>query len=361
MIYTICCFFNYFCNPINYFMRIKHYLYLLLFLSSCGTSSVMVSVQRPADITVPHHIKKVIVSNRSTPSKKNLAENIVEGIVTGEGIGSDKKGSEYCTQGLIEMLSNSERYELKNSGELTLKGTGTSEFPKLLSWKKVKKLCNSYEADALIVLSTFDSDSRYLEEKSYVRTKKIKGVKVKEVLYPVTLIMEIESGWRIYDSKKEKIIDVNRFTEVKEFQSVGSSYNDARLRLPAKRKALKLAGVFAGEKYGLRISPIWIKVRREYFIGKGEDLKIAQKHVKLGDWDSASQIWISLTSHSDLKVSRRAYFNLALSAEIRGKIDVAIEYAKKSLSLGEKRASSYIKVLNLRKIDQQKLEEQLKE
>ena len=196
-------------------MRNLFYLLLIFIFASCGVSSVVVNVQRPADISVPQNIQKVIVANRSTPGEGNLANNIIEGLITGEGIGSDKKGSEYCVMGLTEMLSGSERYQLKNAGEISLKGTGTSTFPPLLSWEEVNSICNSYGADALIVLSTFDSDSRIFEGKSVVRTKKIKGVKVREVVYPVTLIMEIISGWRIYDATNKKIVDVNTFTEGK--------------------------------------------------------------------------------------------------------------------------------------------------
>ena len=159
-------------------MRNLFYLLLIFGFASCGVSSVVVNVQRPADISVPQNIQKVIVANRSTPGKGNVANNIIEGLVTGEGIGSDKKGSEYCMMGLTEMLSGSERYELKNAGEISLKGTGTSTFPPLLKWEKVNSICDSYGADALIVLATFDSDSRIFEWRSVVRTKKIKGVKV---------------------------------------------------------------------------------------------------------------------------------------------------------------------------------------
>ena len=61
---------------------------ILFFITSCTTSSVIVSMQRPADITLSQHIKTVVVANRTTPSKKNLAGNIIEGLVTGEGIGA---------------------------------------------------------------------------------------------------------------------------------------------------------------------------------------------------------------------------------------------------------------------------------
>ena len=96
----------------------------------------MVSIQQPADITIPQEIKNVVVANRSVPTNKNLAGNIIEGLVTGEGIGTDKMGSKYCVEGLVSILENSDRYVTKNIGDLELKGTGTASFPPPLKWKK---------------------------------------------------------------------------------------------------------------------------------------------------------------------------------------------------------------------------------
>ena len=326
---------------------------------SCGISTVMVNVQRPADISVPQTVQDVVIANRSIAGKGNKVGNVIEGIFSGEGIGADKKGSEYCMLGLTNMLQNSERYNLKNAGDIVLNGTGTSKFPSLLSWSDVESVCSSYGADALIVLSTFDSDSRIFEAESVVRTKTVKGAKIKVVEYPVTLIMEIASGWRIYDLSTKKIVDVSSFTEVKEFHSKGSSYNNARSHLPSKRSALKDAGVFAGEKYGFRITPIWIKVSRSYYTGKAEELKLAKNYVKRGDWDKAIEIWKPLSKNIDVKIARRSYFNLALAAEIKGSLQTAMDYAEKSEQMGEKKASSYIITLKKRMRDEERLKEQL--
>jgi len=339
----------------------KNLFYILLVnvFMSCGTSSVIVNVQRPADISVPQSVQKVVVVNRSTAGKGTMVGNIIEGIFSGEGIGADKKGSEYCVMGLTEMLANSERYDLRGGGELSLKGTGTSTFPDLLNWDEVQSICDTYGADALIVLSTFDSDSRTFEGKSVVRTKTVKGAKIKEVKYPVTLIMDIESGWRIYDATKQQIVDVNTFTEVKEFVQWGNSYDDARAHLPSKKQALKTSGIFAGKQYGLRITPVWLKVSRTYFTGKGDQLKLAKNYVKRGDWDQAIEIWKSETENIDYKIARRAYFNLAVASEIKGSLQTAIDYAKKAEQMGEKRASSYISTLKRRLRDAERLKEQL--
>ena len=353
--------FCYFCAPKNiYKVRFKNLIFLLVvsIFVSCGTATVMVNVQRPADISVPQSIKNVIVVNRSIAGKGNKVGNIIEGLFSGEEIGVDKKGSEYCVKGLSDMLQSSERYTLKGS-EITLNGTGTSTFPEILSWEDVNTLCDTYGADAIIVLSTFDSDSRTFEGKSVVKIKTVKGAKIKEVRYPVSLIMDIESGWRIYNNTTKKIVDVNTFTEVKEFESWGSSHTDARSQLPSKRQALKTSGVFAGEQYGLRITPVWLRVSRTYFTGKGEEFKLAKNYVKRGDWEQAIEIWIPITENLDYKIARKAYFNLAVASEIKGSLQTAIEYAKKAEKMGEKRATSYISTLKRRVKDAERLKEQL--
>ena len=341
---------------------IKQIVYIALIitsLSSCATSSVSVDIQRPADITINKNIRNVVIVNRSSPSKDNLVGNIVEGLVSGEGIGIDKKGAEYCVEGLSAMLNNSERFSLKNVGGIELKGTGTSSFPIPLSWNEVKSICGSYDGNALLVLETFDSDSQILAGPPVSRTRKVKGKKVKELRYPATLIMEVESGWRIYDVNNEKIIDENKYIEVKEFDAWGSSSDEARFNLPSKRTAIKQAGINAGEKYGFRITPIWLKANRTYYIGKHEDLKNARKYVKSGDWDTAIEIWLTLAQNKDLKTANRAAFNMALASEIKNKLKAAIDWAKKAQKLGNKKAYNYLKVLTIRVVNEEKLKQQL--
>ena len=340
----------------------RHFIFSILVivgLSSCTTSSVLVNVQRPADITISKDIQNVIVVNRSRPSKDNLAGNIVEGFISGEGMGADRKGAEYCVNGLNNILGNSERFTLKNAGGIELKGTGTSAFPIPLAWNEVKSICGSYNGDALLVLETFDSDSRVIVGAPVSRTRKVKGVKVKELRYPATLIMNVESGWRIYDVNKERIVDENKFTELKEFKAWGHSPEEAQLNLPSRRIAIKKSGIYAGEQYGFRISPIWVKVNRTYYVGKYKELKNAKQHIKRSNWDAAIEIWMPLTNNIDLKLAGRAAFNMALASEVKGGLDAAIDWANKAKKLGEKKAHNYINVLHIRKRNEEKLKQQL--
>ena len=57
-------------------------IYILItaiFLSSCTTSSVLVSIQQPADITIPQEIKNVVVANRSFQQRKILLAILLKG------------------------------------------------------------------------------------------------------------------------------------------------------------------------------------------------------------------------------------------------------------------------------------------
>ena len=88
-------------------------------------------------------------------------------------------------------------------------------------------------------------------------------------------------------------------------------------------------------------------------------MKLAKSYVKKGDWDAAIEIWMPLTDDQDVKISARAAFNMALASEIKGGLETAIEWAKKAQKLGEKKAYNYINILYRRKMDEEKLKQQL--
>jgi len=50
---------------------------------------------------------------------------------------------------------------------------------------------------------------------------------------------------------------------------------------------------------------------------------------------------------------------MALASEIKGSLKTAIDWAKKSQKMGNKKANNYIKVLRSRMKDEEKLKQQL--
>ena len=66
-----------------------------------------------------------------------------------------------------------------------------------------------------------------------------------------------------------------------------------------------------------------------------------------------------LTDDVDEKIAKKAAFNMALASEIKGGLDAAIDWAKRAQKLGEKKAYNYINILHRRKMDEEKLKQQL--
>ncbi len=352
-------------------MRLKNHdmknrnLYLLLtllisFLASCKMTSTGLQVLKPADVTVPEHIQKVAIVNRTRPDKENKTLNVVEGIFSGEGIGADKEGAEECIFGLRTALARTPRYEVVQPAGLNLKGTGTSVFPQPLSWPDVKKICEENKVDAVIALEAFDSDSRMHRDTRPVTVTNKDGSKSQVPEYLASLEMRLTCGWRIYDAKNEKIIDEHRSEAHRGFDSKGATPQAAESGLPWRRDAVKSTGQHAGDLYCYRIAPMWINVSRSYYKKGSDDLSDAAYFVRRGNWNDAIALWQKETGNADRKVAGRACYNMALASEKEGKLETALDWANKSFKNGDKESPRYISILKGRIADQERLKDQMK-
>ena len=167
---------------------------LTVFLVACKTSSVSLEVLVTAQITIPQHIKKVAVVNRSLPSKKELFYNIIEGFFTGESIMGDREGSDNCVKGLANKLNVNPRIGAVVVSGHDLRGTGTREFPVPLDWGEVQKLCTEYQADALVCLETFDSDVWFNKGMQQIKSKTKSDKDTIINKYVAELKMNVNSG-----------------------------------------------------------------------------------------------------------------------------------------------------------------------
>jgi len=335
---------------------------LMMLISSCSsTSSVSMEVLFPAQITLPQTIKKVAVVNRSLPAKGEGFVNFLEGFISGESIRGDREGSNNCIKGLVDKLNNSPRLGAVLVNYPQLKGTGTREWPMPIDWAMVDSLCTMYKSDALIALETFDSDIHFEAGKNMIKQK----INEKDTLiaeFYSDLKINVNAGWRIYDKINKKIIDEDNFIDEKGWQTKGATAKESLGKLPNKRDAINGAGVFAGDQFGMRISPTWANVYRSYYVkGKKENgFKNAKKFVKQKNWEQAVIIWTNLAKSVDTKIAGRAYYNLALASEMDGDLDKALTFAKKSNeTYSTSFARSYINVINTRIMDQDKINEQM--
>lgn len=332
-------------------------LSIVIVFCSC-MSTTHVQVLQPAELSMPDSINKFVLVNRSLPTEGNNLGNIVEGLFSGEGIGSDKRASGEALIGLNEGLMNSPRFDVTQSSE-QLTGTGTDQMPEPLAWSLVQQICEDNNADALIVLEVFDTDSKRRFD-TETKTKTVEGEKEEYIEHIATLDMKVQTGWRIYYPGEKLILDNSTFTDDDMYKNRALDLETATNGLTSKEEAARNTGRKAGNRYALRIAPMFLTVSRSYYTTGGPDMKMARIRAQTNDWVGAAEIWHQLATKSvRKKVRKRAAYNLALAYEIEGNLDEAIKWAKVARDLGEKQSRRYLLVLQQRKLDEQRLEQQM--
>ena len=333
-------------------------LAIVVFIPQSCTSSTHVQVLKPADINLPDSIQKFAIGNRSLPAEGQKLGNIVEGLFSGEGIGLDKRASGSAVVGLTNGLAKSPRYDVTQINE-QLYGTGTSQMPAPIEWSEVERLCQNANSDALILLETFDTDSKRSFD-TKIRKRKVNDEYVEYTEHIANLDMRVTTGWRIYHPASRQILDNHVFEDHKGFTGRADNQELAIAKLPGKEQGAREAGIVAGESYAVRISPMWMDVHRDYFTKGSADMKMASRRARSNDWVGAAQIWRKLGDASaNMKVKKRACYNMALACEIEGNLDLAIEWAKKARDLGMNRAINRINQLEQRKADDARANDQM--
>lgn len=332
---------------------------LVLLSAGCATSSVNIQVLVPAHINVASDIQMLALVNRYRPDKGEGFLNVVEGALSGENIGQDRRSAEAALGGLTNSLAGSPRFRITRPA-IELKGTGRGDFPPPLPNEDVTDICTKSNAQALVTIEAFDSDQT-ISMSTEERSRKLKsGETQKYLVYCAVKSIRVTVGWRMYDAISGNLIDEFRMVEVIDFKAEGNSDLQARNNLPDGESVTSRIGAVTGDKYSQRISPTWLWVSRSYFKRGNDNLKAGKRAVKLDDWAGAEELWEKGLNDPKLKNQGRAMYNLALAAEMRGQLQEALEKARDA---GQKydcrKAVGYASVIRGRIRDQERLAEQM--
>jgi hypothetical protein len=342
------------------FLQFAFLLFVSLIFQGC-MSTLFIPVLQPAQVTLPSNYEKFAVVHRHTASKDNNVRNVIEGILTGEGLEADKDAGLSCLGGLKESLVRTPRYTVVEPAGLDLRGTGTGNFPNPLEWSLVEKICNDNGADALIVLEVFDSNSGIVFSTSERKVKNKDGVETTVIDHHARLRMNVTSGWRIYDPVRKILADEFRGDHFLEFVGTGPNQLAATAAVINRREALRRTGFHAGSQYGYRIAPQWITVVREYYTKGSPNLRTAGRFAKVNNWNEAEEIWKRLSNSPVRRTARRSTYNMAIAREVQGDLEGAREWARKSFThYNVRKGRRYAAVIQGRINDRNRLEMQMK-
>jgi hypothetical protein len=315
---------------------------LLVALSAGCGHKVSLSYLAPAEVDLGQDVERVLLLDRSDPSQMKTGKQVLdalEGLSSGEGFDLDSETRELALQGLRDVLQESDRFEV-----VTMSTGGKA--------RELDKLCDKADCDAVVALDKLDSDGFVVMEAE--RTGEGKPE------YEATRSSSVDATFRVYDADG-LVLD----------EAVLSVGADAVVESDRPSEALAVAAVTGdlrgdlahevGASYGRRIAPHEeLSVRTLYRTGSPE-LKAAVAEVRSGDWDAASAIWRELIQSSDdTKLVAKARHNLAVSAELEGRLDRALQLARNAADVLDRgRTERYALALEQRWVDQKRLDKQM--
>jgi tetratricopeptide (TPR) repeat protein len=340
--------------------RVGLFLFLLAIIGC--TTTIPMEVLRPADIVLDANIQKIALMDRSRPSSGFL--NVLEGLVSGEGIGQDRQGREKAMQGLTAGLANTPRFEVVQTG-ISMEGTkGGQRMALPLDWAEVERICNSVGADALLVVESYDSDY-YSSAVERERKKKDKeGNEIIELFWESRANLNIRIGWRIYDPAKRILIDEFTVDAGENYSGRGDTQEEAIARLPNPLYSSRNISLGVGGTYAERIAPVFILINRSlYNSGKKpfkEDMKQARDYIRVGNWDNAADLWSDVSNSAEPKTAAKACVNLAIAYERLGDFENAMKYVEKALfDYKFNGARTYYDQLNVRLREEDRASQQM--
>ena len=334
----------------------------VLALASCSsTSRLTMNAVEPARISIPSNVTKVGIINRSLPSEKNRTTDEIDKILSLEGRNLDKEGAESAVTGLYDELSQNERFTTVSIlDDITLQQKGLGVFPAALQWDAVNRICEAFDVDILFSLEFYDTDTKVDYKMEMVSVPNPFGVEVSLPGHLVTLNTFLKNGWRIYDRKNKQVLD--EVVSNDHIVSVGQGINPVKAieAIIGRKEAVLQNSTQLGYRYGLDIRPLRKRIARDYFVRGTDNFRVAQRKAQTNDWDGAAALWKKELNNAKEKVAGRACYNMAISNEINGNLEKAMEWASKSYSVyRNKDGLRYVNILRNRMVDRRLLDQQL--
>lgn len=315
---------------------------LTLAFTQCKTVNLRIRLTNPPMIQAPDYVKQIAVVNRTLIDSAKKDKNIIESIVTGEAILGDKIAAEDCiysfskymnAYGPIPTLIPEKHRLYGNIGGFDLEP---------IKWETVNRICRENKSNALMSLEKFDTNSDAtvgaIQNGVNIFNATINGnAGSKDIHYNVMY------RWRLYDTLAKQVIYYKD-------DVIHQTAHGLPLLSPLPIEAVKNTAVFLGETEANKFNSTYFWVHREYYKkGKSSDFSIGYRRAYVNDWDGAIEMWTKCLQSPNRKTAGRACYNIAIAHEVKGNLQEAMKWARKSFSdYGTPLAKDYVYVLQNR-------------
>lgn len=292
-----------------------------LVLASCTTSrKFSFEVLWPPKIDVPSEVSQLaLINNALLPTDTAPNYYGFQGQLYLDNTPVDTLLTLSALDGLAQSLTESGRFAL-HPDPLMVPLSDSSERRKPMSFE-VLSLIVPAQTDGVAVLESIDAYDQVdyswgSDDRVYSR-----------------LTVLASSSWRLYDLRNRRIVDRWTNMDTLLFYGDGYSVNQALAPLPDRYSALQQVAFLAGSNYGKQIAPFWITVTRECVTDGSSELSLGCQQASKNNWESAAETWQKVSQSKKKGQAAMACHNLAVAAEVLGKLDLALMWNEKSMSI----------------------------
>lgn len=332
-------------NSARYFLPL-----ILLFssLTSCEiTNSVRtthIEIMKPGIIDIPENHKNVAIFNRDIFQSDTCNFKYFKGTkpVVDSNI-SYCDLSKTCTNALTSYLKSDDYFQQINNYSDSLKS--------LLMEPEIRahphELFNKTNSDVCVFLDFFHFRRTSLGD--FTKSAKIQA----SLIWTITF--RADTTAYIYNQMDTLLFDEDYFLKNRSVKNTEVG------------KLMNISSEYLGKSFGTKLIPTWVPEERIYYKSNQRNMQLAEKSALNNDWPKAAELWNMETNNKNKIIAAKARFNMALTCEMEGDPDMAIDWLIKSYACLNKNdedhkynCKRYINVLKTRKEEIEQLGNQVK-
>lgn len=300
------------------------FLLLGVLVSSCASvNEFTINVQKPAQVTFPNSVTRVVVANNSVDQPEDVnhksykfTQEIGDIKISAEGL------ADVITETLADNLYESQAFDsVFVSTKLSEDGLSFLEV-RNLDKQQAKSILDEYDGDLLITLD------RYIAMLSS-DTQNI-GDGATSNYYQVNAYMDFSVYGK--SGEKQRIPVLYRDTLYwREY--VGENYllSDP---LPTYEDALTSTAIYVGNTVGEGLIPQWKEVSRWVYSDATTEMRRAKVNLDSKKWSEARDIWVEkYEKETNLVKKSRLASNISLSYELMDDLSSALDWIEEAEKL----------------------------
>lgn len=311
---------------------------LFLFTSCTSLDTLVVNVEKPAQITLPNNINNIVIVDNSVPQAEDIGHvEYIRGRRSDALITVNTDSINYMlTASLFDQMGDKEYFDDVIFYEHPVRDDINFEDVIPLNTTLATEICSDNKADAIISIDRFlVSTVSHDEEFDF-------GTIVKY------LDARMDVRFQVYSKDGEAISPPLYINDSIYWVATYNQNIPLGDSIPSREEAMKEAAQYMAGKLADALAPYWNNELRWYF----SDIKAANKMMGSNDWAGALSLWRSAYDKEtkNLKKKARLANNIALAYELSDELKDALKWITISRDLFAETEETGVDTDNLRRV-----------